>query len=322
MLISTTGWTRPLAHPASPAARREPSCEPVDCVLIGAREEVVAPTLPPHQGGLTPAALPAAGPEPPSTTESVLALLGTRDGWTQKGESLFAMHLDKPRAADALVAAGAALAQGVPSLYLVPDRSQLPWFLREADLVYPGQVAILEGPRPLGLEAAVHLLEPRSHQGSEKRVDTFIGCLMSGLTPEQYAEGQEHLRAIDRALGGEHNFCEGLAVASTDSFDRPRDSLAMDMEALQASRSCVFYQYDASHRPSGMWVELGAALALDKPCLLLTPDLGSIPPCLRQGAPNLTIRCYDSHEELLASLPFAVEPVQGHNRLPSLDYGP
>src|SRR5690606_12857551 len=119
----------------------------------------------------------------------------------------FAMMLNSPGADDALVAAGAALAKGLPSLYAVPDRKSLPWFLREADQSFPGRVRIAAHPDPKVLAREV----AASHPGREVKpvdlpahapVDTFLGCLMSGLTEEQYAEGRSHLQALADARPG------------------------------------------------------------------------------------------------------------------------
>lgn len=46
---------------------------------------------------------------------------------------------------------------------------------------------------------------------------------------------------------------------------------------------CYHLLYDGQSRPSGMWVELGAALGWEKDCLLLTPRREALPPSLRPG---------------------------------------
>lgn len=202
------------------------------------------------------------------------------------------LSLESPGAEDALLAAGMALAQGKPTILSAPERSHLPWFLREADLSYPNQVTITQSQKPLEVQA-----NPAPIDAGGKKFDTFIGCLMSGLSKEQYAEGHDHLKQLNESLGG-NNYCEGLAVKSADSFGTPKESLVVDLEAVKGSERCVFYQYDNSSRPSGMWVELGAALAWGKECTLLTPDLNGVPPAVRQGMDNLKVIQYGSHQEL------------------------
>lgn len=96
---------------------------------------------------------------------------------------------------------------------------------------------------------------------------------MSGLSESQYTEGRSHLMAIDEALrtqlGAKKTHCEGIMVASTNSFGTPKESLAMDVEAIRNSNRSVFYLFDGEPRPSGMWVEAGVALGLEKPCTFL-----------------------------------------------------
>lgn len=222
------------------------------------------------------------------------------------------MQLHGAQAEDALLAAGAALVIGTPSLYVVEDRKQLPWFLREADLSFPQQVKVLK-PSQMAEEwpgAAAQLRAARPHLEGRlsEATDSFIGCLMSGLSEEQYQLGRSHLFAIAESMkacsGVESPFCEGLAVKNTQSFGTPAHSLLMDLEAVQQSKHCVFYVFDRKSRPSGMWVELGAALALEKPSVLLTPSLGALPPVLQRPPwpENLRVVVYDSHEGLIQQL--------------------
>ncbi len=192
-----------------------------------------------------------------------------------------------------------ALAKQVPTVLAAPDRSHLPWFLRDADLSYPSQVTVVDTSPPDDSPAPSQAPTPKpvTH-------DTFIGCLMSGLTKEQYAEGRAHLTRIHETLRDEldspNNFCEGISVGSIDSFGSPKEALVTDMEAIKGSQRCLFYQYDDSSRPSGMWVELGAALAWGKPCTLFTPNLKGVPPAIRQGGlPQLRVVEYGSHQQLL-----------------------
>lgn len=231
-----------------------------------------------------------------------------------KKASRFSLVLDNPKADDTLLAAGIAIANGVPSLYVVPERKSLPWFLREADQTYPGTVHILEEPIPAAAKKAIkqggeQLYGTRAEAGPiGASVDTFIGCLMSGLTETQYAEGRSHLMAIDSALkdklGASKNHCEGIMVASTNSFGTPKESLAMDVEAIRAADRCVFYLYDGQPRPSGMWVEAGVAIGLDKPCTFLVPSRDALPPALRgeELPKGVQVVVYSDHAALLAGL--------------------
>jgi len=223
---------------------------------------------------------------------------------------LFSLHLSQARAEDALLAAGAALALGKPSLYAVRDRSELPWFLQQADLAYPGLVEVLT---PGGDSAWCCLQRlnpgPLPQLGVVTQpVDSFIGCLMSKLTAEEYAEGRQHLLAIRQSMqrhaGFSWPYCEGINVKSSSAFDTPQRALQLDLEALSKAEFCVFYLYDAKSRPSGLWVELGAALAWGKPVVLLTPSLEALPPGLRADPParGFKLVVYESHGRLLSDL--------------------
>lgn len=242
----------------------------------------------------------------------------------------FTMHLDAPGAEDAIVAAGVALARQIPSLYLVRTRKDLPWFLREIEESHPGLVRVVESKDIDGLldTLASHGKDlvsfppsgPRlSPSATDGATDTFIGCLMSGLTEAQYAEGRSHLLAIDaalEALGSPKNHCEGIQVETTASFGSPKESLVADLAAIREAKRCVFYQYDDASRPSGMWVEAGVALGLDKPCQFLVPHDRGLPPGLAQaieggkanGAGKLA---YGSHTNLLSGLSGHVQSLLG-----------
>ena len=266
------------------------------------------------------------GYEADPVAQSSYRLDGARvDGlpWERlESSTSFVMVLHHPQAEDALVACGYALARAIPSLYMAGSRKELPWFLREAEQTYPGLVEVLEG-RDIPADQLDSVwaslrkrertqgtpLQPRSlTRPAPETVDSFLGCLMSGLTEPQYAEAQSHLRAIEQALQRERGdrsfFCEGLNVSSTASFGSPRESLGTDLESLRKARNCVFYTYDRQSRPSGMWVELGAALAWKKPCLVLVPDLAALPPALRSPSrpSNLRVVVFGTHAELLQSL--------------------
>ncbi|MCA9780634.1 MAG: hypothetical protein KC800_28115 [Candidatus Eremiobacteraeota bacterium] len=205
------------------------------------------------------------------------------------------VSLQNPKAEDALLAAGMALAKNKPLTLQAPDRSHLPWFLQEADLSYPGTVTVVENAPQKEIDRTPvkdELRQPQEH-------DTFIGCLMSGLSKEQYAEGRSHLLAIHTTLkdklASPNNFCEGINVGSSDSFGTPKESLVTDLEAIKGSDNCVFYQYDDSSPPSGMWVELGAALAWGKPCTLFAPNLEGVPEAIKNGMAGLKVVKYGDH---------------------------
>ncbi len=213
-----------------------------------------------------------------------------------------ALQLDHPQAEDGLLVAGAALALNKPSAYLVMGREQLPYFLRQADKVRPGQVLI---PGPSDRNVAFETV-PAPLATLDRPVDSFIGSLMSNLNNFEYGEARLHLQAIQEAMvragGRKAPYCEALNVAKPADFDSPAKALALDLAALRKSENCVFYLYDSKSRPSGIWVEVGAALAWNKPSVLLTPSLEALPPALRRPQPNLRVVVYQTHQHLIHQL--------------------
>lgn len=214
----------------------------------------------------------------------------------------FALQQDHAQANDGLLAAGAALALDKPSAYLVMGRDQLPYFLRQADRVRPGQV-LIPGPSESNLSFQT---QPAPLATLDKPVDSFIGSLMSNLNNFEYGEARLHLQAIREAMisAGGHKapYCEALNISKPADFDSPAKALAQDLAALQKAESCVFYLYDSKSRPSGIWVEVGAALAWNKPSVLLTPSLEALPPALRLPQRNLRVFVYQTHQHLLHQL--------------------
>jgi hypothetical protein len=211
------------------------------------------------------------------------------------------VQLDHPQAVDGLLAAGAGLALNKNAIYLVLDRGQLPYFLRQADKVRQGQVLI---PGPDDTVTGFGALKEASVT-LDKPNDSFIGCLMSNLNNFEYGEARLHLQAVKQAMlcnGNSAPYCEALNLAKPADFDSPAKALAQDLSALKAARNCVFYLYDGQSRPSGIWVEVGAALAWGKPSVLLTPSLEALPPALRLPQKGLRVVVYQDHIHLLHQL--------------------
>ena len=220
------------------------------------------------------------------------------------------VQLQGAKAEDELLTAGAALALGKPTVLVVSERKQLPWFLREAEVSYPGLVQVLEGEASAqrvgqALESLQAAPLPPDRLLKEP-VDSFIGCLMSGLSEQQYQEGRGHLQAISMSMKDSLEFaapyCEGIKVGSTSTFGTPQESLVVDFEAVRRADHCVFYVYEGTPRPSGMWVEMGAALAWSKPTVLLTPNEAALPPALQGSPAGLKKVVYPDHAHLLSQL--------------------
>jgi len=226
------------------------------------------------------------------------------------------VRLQRPRADDALVLIGGALYHGVPTAFLIDQETDLPWFLREAEKSYPGQLfrflratAASDSANQAAAQFAVAQRKPQA--SAPTQFDTFLGCMMSGLTPEQYEENRSHLLAIDQGLkarGLLRTFCEAIAATTQAEFGTPAPHLVADIDALRASHQAVFYAYDSVPRMSSMWVEAGAVVAAGIPALFLISQTDALPPLLQSPHKNVELCVYGTHATLLTAWAPALAP--------------
>lgn len=200
----------------------------------------------------------------------------------------------------AMMVTGAAIASQKPVEVRVEDRKSLPYFLWEAEHIYPSVKITTPG-----LSAAAPPAPP-AHQPKEK-FEYFIACQMTGLSDEQREDNNKRLHTIDETLGGS-NYCQPFTIKNDGNgkpaYNTPADALKLSLDNLQDSKKCVFFFYDDVNRsrPPGMWVEAGHALMEGKDCLFLVPDMKILPSALQVSAnqlpSNLTIAQYDSHDQV------------------------
>lgn len=222
----------------------------------------------------------------------------------QDASSVSLSLVDQHQEADkklALMVTGAAIASHVPVTLEVNDRKSLPYFLQEAEHIYPSvRINVQSGP-PLP-EAT----PPPPHQVTEK-FDWFLACQMTGLSDAQREDNNQRLHVIDDTLGGE-NYCQPFTIKNDaqgkPAYNTPADALKLSLDNLQDSKKCIFFFYDDVQRPRppGMWVEAGHALAEGKECIFLVPDMKVLPSALQVTASelpgNLTVAKYDSHDQI------------------------
>jgi hypothetical protein len=115
--------------------------------------------------------------------------------------------------------------------------------------------------------------------------DVFIAAPMSALDPSEYAgKRAEVLSVIDR-LTNEHGFGNvyfaGAAISRPEAFTGEAESLRRDVTALRGARLFVLL-YPRKMVTSAL-VEVGYALALHLPCLLLVRDKSDLPYLLDQA---------------------------------------
>lgn len=115
--------------------------------------------------------------------------------------------------------------------------------------------------------------------------DLFIAAPMSALAPDAYADGRQEVLALMRLLSDRHGFGSiyfaGADIGEAKSFTGEGEALKRDLAALRASRFLVLI-YPSKIVTSAL-VEVGYALALDLPCLLLVQDRRDLPYLLNQA---------------------------------------
>ncbi len=110
--------------------------------------------------------------------------------------------------------------------------------------------------------------------------DVFLAAPMSAYSNDrEYREGRDEVLALIEALKAKFGFREvyfaGQDVASVERFSSNDAALAQDMAALRASRAfCLLYP---ARLASSVLVEVGYAMALGIPCVLLTRRRGDLP---------------------------------------------
>jgi hypothetical protein len=118
------------------------------------------------------------------------------------------------------------------------------------------------------------------------KFDLFIAAPMSALAGVDYAAGRDGVLAIMASLSTGHRFgpiyFAGQAISGPEAFTGESAALRQDLEALRNSRMFVLV-YPSKIVTSAL-VEVGYALALRLPCLLLVNDTADLPYLLNQAA--------------------------------------
>lgn len=113
----------------------------------------------------------------------------------------------------------------------------------------------------------------------------FIAAPMSALQPTDYVGGREGVLAVIDELTRVHGFAgvyfAGAAISQATEFTAEDEALRRDITALRHSRLFVLL-YPRKLVTSAL-VEVGFALALGLPCLLLVNDKADLPYLLNQA---------------------------------------
>ena len=119
--------------------------------------------------------------------------------------------------------------------------------------------------------------------------DLFIAAPMSALSGEAYAAGRGDIVRIMERLSAVHDFgpiyFAGAAISGPEAFSGEAAALRRDLEALRRSR--MFVLVYPSKTVTSALVEVGYAMALRLPCLLLVNAREDLPYLLKQAESGL-----------------------------------
>jgi hypothetical protein len=115
--------------------------------------------------------------------------------------------------------------------------------------------------------------------------DTFIAAPMSSLDDVAYGLAREGVLAIMDKLSGAHGFGSiyfaGAKISGPKAFTGEAEALRRDLQALRDSHFFILV-YPGKIVTSAL-VEVGYALALRLPCILLVNDRADLPYLLKQA---------------------------------------
>jgi hypothetical protein len=118
-----------------------------------------------------------------------------------------------------------------------------------------------------------------------KSYDVFIAAPMSALDASEYADRRAEVLSVIEGLTSFHGFGSvyyaGARISQPEGFSGNAESLRRDLVALRSARLFVLL-YPAKMVTSAL-VEVGYALALRLPCLLLVHDKADLPYLLNQA---------------------------------------
>jgi hypothetical protein len=127
--------------------------------------------------------------------------------------------------------------------------------------------------------------ETRPHRPT---YDAFIAAPMSSLGDAAYTLERGDVLAIMERLRTVHGlgsiYFAGAAISGREAFTNEVDALQEDLRALRDS--CSFVLVYLSKIVTSALVEVGYALALRLPCLLLVRDKSDLPYLLNQAERN------------------------------------
>lgn len=149
--------------------------------------------------------------------------------------------------------------------------------------------------------------------------DIFIAAPLSGRSESfSYEESRREILEVMRRLRETHGIARayyaGEAIETTDAFSDQSLALERDIAAI---RSCsVFLMLYPERIVSSALVEIGYAMAVGKPCIVLARDRTDLPFLFgeaemlsgRAGVPPFAVRLYASGDDLPRAIDEDVVP--------------
>lgn len=145
------------------------------------------------------------------------------------------------------------------------------------------------------------------------RYDAFLAAPMSAFGSDaEYQESRGRMVALIAHIQARHGlervYYAGLRASSSSEFTSPEAALAEDMNALRSTS--IFILIYPSKIVSSVLVEVGYAMALSKPCLLLARRRDDLPYLLlsaeglsgTHGFPFLRVITYRDDDDLPGAL--------------------
>ncbi len=112
-------------------------------------------------------------------------------------------------------------------------------------------------------------------------MNVFISSPISSFNSQEYKKYKSHvLQLIDQIKQNHYVFSEIETIKDIADYDQPCDSICIDFD--QIKKSDYFIMYYPFALPTSSLIELGYALAIDIPVIIVTPSIKCLP-YLAQG---------------------------------------
>ena len=113
-----------------------------------------------------------------------------------------------------------------------------------------------------------------------ERYGLFFSAPMTGLSNSaDYKRNKDQAIDIIRHIQNKHGITEifyaGFEIESADKFDAPENAMATDLDAIASSSAFILYYPEPM--ASSALIELGFALGIKKPIIIITKNRKTLP---------------------------------------------